>query len=91
MITFFNKAGDILATNREGNHEHKDLKEYFDCDTGRWFYRLGQVEYVTVRYDEDFEKAFKILGSQVRPSSVAGKEVYTFVGDEARTIAANLL
>lgn len=90
MITFFNKAGEILATNREGNHGYKTLSEYFDDTIDQWFYRLGQVEYVTARHDEDFEKAFKILGSQVRPSSVAGKEVYTFVGDEARTLYANL-
>lgn len=91
MFTFFTKAGVILATDCEGNRGFKDLKEFFGVEFTERFHRIGQVEYVTVRYEEDFQKAFEILGSQVRPSSVAGKEVYTFVGDEARTIAANLL
>lgn len=88
MITFFDKQGEILGTyDPEGSRHNL----FFPSHGGPEFFQaIGQVEYAIARYEEHFELAFKMVGSPVRPSSVAGKEVYTFVGDEARTIAANL-
>lgn len=80
MITFMDKnAVEIVNPRDLGRH----------LNTEEFITTMLRVEVCFVRYEEDFNLAMKLLGTK-RASGVAGKEVYTFVGDEARTLYANL-